>query len=960
MRMTDKQNTLIIRFTLFFSLFALALFFIVFSTSVQQNAAVTSIISTQFGIPIAKRAMSLIDGDAFERLANTLDPSDPFYEEACRKLYDLNQKSQCLYLYTEVPVDGQTWRYIADGSAPPGEPGFSALGDTVGFTNSTDTASKLKYKVMLLQVPQPGQMVHDNEWGWSITCYAPIINSAGKSVGVIGCDFDAFDIHKTMQQTQMMQIGYAVGFFVLGLRIYLFLLTGISNQQKQFQDLSAKAVSASVAKSKFLAKTSHEIRTPMNAILGMTELLLRRDISSEAYEDVLNIKHAGQNLLAIINDILDFSKIESGKMRIVQVNYQLTSLLNDVINIIRMRITEKAIRFVVNVNSRLPNNLKGDVVRIRQVLLNLLSNAVKYTHAGHIALTVVGEPIPATNRIKLLFSVSDTGIGIKPEDIGNLFGEFIQIDVEKNLGLEGTGLGLAIGKNLCKLMDGDILVDSVYGKGSVFTAVIPQEIRNNELVAYVPDAETKRTLLLERRAVNLESIVASLENLGVPVTSGADNETFFGELRKGCYAFAFSPLPTLKQTIEIIDELGLRTTPVLLAEIGTTIVSAVASIHMPAYALSIANVLNGITETQDSEKAAAYFTAPDARILVVDDITANLRVAEGLLAVYQVQVDTASTGRDAIAFVEQNRYDIVFMDHMMPGMDGIESTRIIRGLGQTPDERETMQTLPIIALTANAMSGMKEMFLQSGFNDYLSKPIEIPKLDKLMEKWIPQVKKRRGTARDRQRNEALTHIAVLGADADRGRAMTGGTESGYRIVLAAFAKDAVERLEFLASPPDREKLPLFVTTVHALKSACATIGAEALSQKAATLEAAGKLGDMETISRQLDDFRSGLGDLVDNITEALDAVEIGPEQDPSAYLDESVFFQKIDELCAYIRGKNMRLTDKILLDFEKESCTVEQKKIIDAISDYVLMCEYDSAGRLIHSLHRQEQDGERA
>ena len=539
--------------------------------------------------------------------------------------------------------------------------------------------------------------------------------------------------HTTLRAADSTIIIAAVS-LVLGTMLYLVLLHGLCRQHKQFQELQAKAQAASASKSNFLAKTSHEIRTPMNAIMGMTELLLHRDIPADAYQDALNIKHTGFNLLAIIDAILDFSKIESGHIQIHNKQYQLSSLLNDVINIIRVRMTEKPVRFTVTVSSKLPNHLIGDVRRIRQVLLNLLSNALKYTHSGHISLTVAGEHMAGKKFITLRFAVSDTGIGIKQEDIQKLFTEFTQVDAENNAEHDheaaGTGLGLAIGKNLCRLMNGDITVDSTYGTGSVFTAVIPQEIFDMSPLAAVSDAETKATLLFENRAINLQSITASLQNLGVPVTPCANPEIFFRELRKGTYAFAFNPSPLMPQTQRVIAEHNLPTIPVLLAD-STTPAPQTASVLMPAYALPIAQVLNGMSEPQAAENAITHFSAPHARVLIVDDIAANLTAAQGLLSIYHAVIDAASNGPDAIALAKKTAYDIIFIAHMMHGMDGIETAYVIRSLNSA------YQAAPIIALAAHAATGMKEMFVQNGFNDYLSKPLEIARLTEVMETWIP-------------------------------------------------------------------------------------------------------------------------------------------------------------------------------------------------------------------------------
>ena len=380
----------------------------------------------------------------------------------------------------------------------------------------------------------------------------------------------------------------------------------------------------SKAKSSFLARMSHEIRTPMNAIIGMSELAHRECVGSKAGEYIDNIKHAGNNLLAIINDILDFSKIESGRMEIVSARYETASLLNDVLTIMRVRLEEKAVDFSAEIDDTVPSSMIGDAPRIRQILLNLLSNAVKYTEKGFVKFSARWKR-EADNIAALVFTVEDSGVGIKPEDMAKLFDTFSRLDAGRNIGIEGTGLGLSIAQSLCRAMGGDISVTSEYGKGSIFT-------------------------------VSLSQIIADDRPLG---TLGKKN---YG----------------------------------------------------------------------DDETSGAGITAPGFHVLVVDDVEINLMVAEGLLTSYEMTVDTCLSGKEAISLVQENDYNLVLMDHMMPGLDGIETTAAIRALGGR------FGKLPIVALTANAITGMKEMFLQNGFDDFLSKPIEISKLDELIGRWVPK------------------------------------------------------------------------------------------------------------------------------------------------------------------------------------------------------------------------------
>jgi signal transduction histidine kinase/CheY-like chemotaxis protein len=510
----------------------------------------------------------------------------------------------------------------------------------------------------------------------------------------------------------------------------VFLEKAVQERTGELEEQKRIAESASRAKSGFLANMSHEIRTPMNAILGMAELILREDVSPVVYENVWNIKQAGNSLLALINEILDFSKIESGKLEINSAGYRLDKLLQDCLNIIRVKFDEKPLLFIVNIDGSLPRELEGDELRIRQILLNLLSNAVKYTREGHVRFSITGiqggksgkygnAAADIQDSITLAFSVEDTGIGLKDDDMKNIFHEFEQFDTHRNRGIEGTGLGLAISRNLCRLMDGDIKIDSAYGKGSTFTAIIPQKVLGNTPLARVPGPDKKKVLILAKENILADSLRYSLNNLAVPALVTVDESAFFQELQN-------------EKAYDLI-----------LADPEITIVGYpdVQILELPAHTLSLAELLNGAKgEEILEEKDSFVFTSPDAKILIVDDISINLEIAEQLLSPYKAQVTLCTSGKETLELFSRERYDLIFMDHIMPEMDGVETVAKIREMEAAQGDSPPV---PIVILTANAISGMEEFFLKKGFNDFLSKPIEITELERVMSFWIPAGKQKK-------------------------------------------------------------------------------------------------------------------------------------------------------------------------------------------------------------------------
>ena len=575
---------------------------------------------------------------------------------------------------------------------------------------------------------------------------------------------------------------------------------------------------ANEAKSRFLSNISHEIRTPINAVLGFDEMILRESDDEEIIQYAKDIQGSSKTLLTLINDILDFSKIEAGKMEIIPVEYEFSSIINDLVNMASMRAREKNLEFNVNVNKDIPHILFGDEVRLKQCVLNLVTNGIKYTEQGSVTLDIdyeeIETPIDETttasdlDSILLKIKVSDTGIGIKEEDIDKLSTAFERIDEKRNRTIEGTGLGINIVNSLLDMMGSKLKVESEYGHGSVFSFDLVQKVVNYEPIG----------------------------------------------------DFAATYKESVKNTAEY----------------------------------------------QES------FHAPNARILVVDDTKTNLTVIVGLLKQTQIQVDTAISGMDALELVKVKKYDIIFLDHRMPEMDGIQTFHAMQEM-----EDNLNKDTPIIALTANAISGSREMYANEGFDNYMSKPVDPGKLEEMILLYLPEQKVSKpgdedfvSTANENNEleKEAMQSLLkVSGVDIEYAIERCGSAMAAVDVMKDFML--AIEERSGLIEKYLREKdIPNYTIYVHGLKSSAKAIGAIDLSERAEYLEKCGNDNWIEEIvdltPELLSLYRSyltRLKALSDDEQEDMSKDEIPAEELEGAYASmkefiEASYFDSADDI----------------------------------------------------------------
>ncbi|MDR2368193.1 MAG: response regulator [Deltaproteobacteria bacterium] len=587
-----------------------------------------------------------------------------------------------------------------------------------------------------------------------------------------------------------------------------------------------------------LARISHELRTPLNAIIGLSDMARRNPSDPRVPSYLGDISRAGGSLLNLVNEILDFSKMESGKVTLSESPYRTGRLLGDVLALIAVRLKEKpTLVFMSQIDPYLPSVLLGDERSVKQVLLNILVNAVKYTHKGHIKFTAGFESLDES-FVELAFTVEDTGVGIRDEDLGHLFDDFVRLDRRSNQKVEGTGLGLSIALNLCRLMGGDITVESVFGQGSRFTATCRQAVMDPRPLGQLPPQA---------------------------------------------------------------DPAG--------------------------------------------EDQAIPFLAPGLKVLIVDDVLTNLTVAKGLLEPYRMDVTTALSGQEAVDLARATPFDLLFVDQMMPGLDGVETLKLLRAISGH------YLKAPIISLTANAVAGARESLLAQGFDDYLSKPIDNQALVTLLGRWVPDTARRPVPAPSgpapapAPADGFLAALGFPGFEPQEGLRRSGGSLGKYAELLDAFLLDAGNLKDLLVRPKGPGDLPGLAISVHALKGASANVGAARLSGLAADLEGAAKRGDLAPFGRgDLEVLAGELADVAQRVTSALRLArdQAGPfdrtgKKPPGAALNR---------LKKALRERDVGLADRLIGELSP-GCDGESRAILAAASDQILIADYGEAIKLI-------------
>ncbi len=659
---------------------------------------------------------------------------------------------------------------------------------------------------------------------------------------------------------------------------------------------------AEQSKDDFVVNISHEIRTPINAVCGMSDAILQEELPAEVRRDIIDIQTAGRTLLSTVSNILDFSELESGKMELAEESYNITSTITDIINMALPLLNGRKLELIVDCDADLPGNLLGDEQKLRRIILNLLDNAFKFTKEGGVILRIkCRKEEYGTN---LLISVKDSGIGMESEDMEKIFASFRQVNARRNREEGGIGLGLAITQALVYRMGGFITVNSTLGVGSCFQFTIPQKVLDETPIVSI----NHKQHLYVAFYINMDKYDYSIirqgygdcirhisEQLGIMIRVSSNLQELKRRQEHDNYSHVFISWSEYCEDKNFFEQLARELTVVLILNYGqeTQTASNMLRIYKPFTILSIAAVFNGRkTNEREGEYGVAGrgFVAPEAKVLVVDDNAMNLKVMARLLQPYQIKAVMASSGQEALDKLDSMDFDCVFLDHMMPEMDGVEVLHRIR---MKPDVY--YQSLSVIAFTANAIGGAREMFLSEGFDDFIAKPIELSVLERILRRYIPQKKQRateQGTVGERKNSDkgenlhamtcnhtgsgldlekslwdyglgeggpadvsgeagsedakALESLRYGGINIRQGITFCGDI-GGLREIIRIFHGEGHKRKRQLQQLYQEQNWKDYVIAVHALKSNAKGIGADELAELAQRMELAGKEGCIEYI-----------------------------------------------------------------------------------------------------------------
>lgn len=730
------------------------------------------------------------------------------------------------------------------------------------------------------------------------------------------------------------------------------------------------------SKDDFVANVSHEIRTPINTICGMSEIILKEELPPHIKENVGNMQMAGRNLMDVVSDILDFSELQTGKIELEEEAYNITSTLNDIINMAMAKKNEKRLELIVDCDATMPSVLMGDEKKLRRIIMNLVDNAVKFTDAGGVRLRIGYRK--EDYGINLVVSVKDTGIGISEKNLEKIFTSFSQADASRKRKEGGLGLGLAISNALIRKMGGAITIKSKPRKGTTVQVVIPQKVLDETPIAVLHNRQAiKVATYIDMEQFDMMAIRDEYTNMIVHMVEQLRGKCHIcrnlAELQRRESAERFShifiSIVEYKEDREYFDELSKKTDViVVLNRFEEKYIDnpRILKIYKPFYILSIASVLNNsyVEENTGYQKVGEKFTTNNAHVLVVDDNRMNLRVIEEILTNYNIKVTTAVSGKEALEKITSADYDFVFMDHMMPEMDGVETFHAIRQMFGT-----YFAKVPIVALTANTVAGAREALLAEGFNDFLEKPLERSVLERVLRRNLPAEKVITMSVPVQERKVKLQETEdigeIEGLDIEQGILYCNGKDA-YISILRAYCEDWNSTGALAKESFEKKDWPNYTIAVHGLKSAMFSIGASKISEMAKQLELAGKEYRIEYIEEHHHDMMAEYERLFNRLKKNKIICPEGVNEEMGEEEEKNLLELQTEQLEKTIAGMEEAMyafDGAILLDLVDELEAYEykgnpMKKVLAPIRRKIEMSDFMSAVEMLVRWKKELDDKE--
>lgn len=728
------------------------------------------------------------------------------------------------------------------------------------------------------------------------------------------------------------------------------------------------------AKDDFMANISHEIRTPLNSIIGIGNELLDAKVDDVTKEQLYDITVAGKNLMSLVSDILDFSELEADTIELKFEPYNITSVINDVVNMASAWNKEKNLELIVDCEANLPNSLLGDSHKIYRVILHLMNNAVKFTERGGVILFIGGRK--EQYGMNLMIRVQDTGIGMRSEDVEALKNTYNQVDSRRDRKYGGIGLGLAISRKLVAKMGGHMHIESVPQVGTTITVIIPQKSLTDVPIVSVKDPEEKKAAFYvnvdryqygQIREGYLECIQRMSQQLQVKAVKCSTMQELKHSMETEQFGFVFTADEEYLENKEYFDRLSEQLQVVLMVnrDFDLKMVGRkIQLIYRPLHVFSVATVLNGERLQQDIYEERWHkdrFQVENAHILVVDDSAMNLKVAASMLRHYGVEIETALSGKEAIEKVSRKNYDLIFMDHMMPEMDGVEC---MQRLHELPVVRECHT--PIVALTANAIGGAREMLMDEGFDDFVAKPIEKSAMErvlrKFLDKFVVEISADGEELRAELPDDGISteqkeqeNVWVKGIDREKGLSYFDHNEADYMDIIHCFIEQYGEQKTKLERFYEEKDWENYKISVHSLKGQSLTIGAESLSEKAKHLQEAAQKKDEAYIAANHGPFMEEYQEIMDGLEERTgfsgswkQGGKPGQENQPESAENWSELAAALDQ---FDQGSANELIDKM-----EETVSGEEKEALKKMKDAIELFDFLTATEILQSLGGKEND----